>query len=257
MWHNPRLLNALADLLIALALLLFAGAGVQLALRSPLFLLRELTVVGDLSHVSRAQFERTASGRVAGNFFAVDLAQLREGLEQLPWVRRVHVRRVWPDRIEVRFEEHRALARWGDAGLVNTFGERFAAISEATLPEFAGPSGTESEVARRYRAFAGIVAPLDVAIERVALTPRYSWQLRLANGLAFELGRDLAADPAERRLRRFVAAYASTLGRIARRHEYVDLRYPNGFALRMPELKTPELRKPQGAVPRILHPAAG
>ncbi|NBS57563.1 MAG: cell division protein FtsQ/DivIB, partial [Betaproteobacteria bacterium] len=32
---------------------------------------------------------------------------------------------------------------------------------------------------------------------------------------------------------RFVAAYPQTLGRIARRHEYVDLRYTNGFSLRV------------------------
>ena len=41
----------------------------------------------------------------------------------------------------------------------------------------------------------------------------------------------------EVRLARFVAAYPATLGKLARRHEYVDLRYPNGFALRVPELK--------------------
>ena len=60
-------------------------------------------------------------------------------------------------------------------------------------------------------------------------------QMRLANGLNVMLGRDL--DLAEERLRRFVAVYAPTLGTIARRHEYVDLRYPNGFALRIPDLK--------------------
>jgi cell division protein FtsQ len=250
-------LNAAADLLSAIALLAFAVAGMQLLVRSSLFPLRELTVAGDVSQVPRAELERVANGRVAGRFFAADLAQLRAGFEQLAWVRSVNVRRVWPDRIEVRLEEHRALARWGDAGLVNTFGERFAAMSQARLPLFVGPAGTESEVTRRYRVFAGIVAPLGAGIERVVLTPRYSWQLRLANGLALELGRDVAADAAEQRLRRFVAAYALTLGRMARRHEYVDLRYPNGFALRVPELKTLEQGKAPGASLRTPQLATG
>jgi cell division protein FtsQ len=48
------------------------------------------------------------------------------------------------------------------------------------------------------------------------------------------LGRD--ADAAEERLRRFVGVYDATLKTMQRKHEYVDLRYPNGFALRMPEL---------------------
>jgi cell division protein FtsQ len=49
------------------------------------------------------------------------------------------------------------------------------------------------------------------------------------------LGRD--ADLAEERLRRFVGVYETTLKKMSRRHEYVDLRYPNGFALRVPESK--------------------
>ena len=143
------------------------------------------------------------------------------------------MRRVWPDRIEVRLEEHVALARWGDVGLVNTYGERFAGQTEAALPVFAGPAHTEGEVTRRYRRYAELLGPLGSALDRVILTPRFAWQLRLANGLSIELGRDLANAAAEARLVRFVAAYPQTLGRIARRHEYVDLRYTNGFSLRV------------------------
>ena len=236
MWNNARLLNAVANLLVVLALLVFVFAGMQLLLRSAAFPLRALTVTGDLAHTPRTDAERAAQGRIGGNFFAADLAQIRAGFEQLPWVRRADVRRIWPDRIEVRLEEHLALARWGDAGLVNSFGERFAGESDAALPLFVGPAGSAGEVTRRYRAFAEILAPLSLELERVVLTPRYAWQLRLANGLALELGRDTAEAAAEARLARFVAAYPSTLGKVARKHEYADLRYPNGFALRVPEI---------------------
>jgi cell division protein FtsQ len=243
MWDNPRLLNLIAGILMAAACVMLAFAGTRFLLDSPWFPLRELTVRGDLSHTSRAELEAATRGRVAGNFFAVDLGVLREGLEQISWVRRADVRRVWPDRIEVTLEEHVALARWGDAGLVNTFGERFAGRSEASLPVFAGPPRTEGEVTRRYRRYAELMSPLGGGLERVILTPRFAWQLRLSSGLHIELGRDLASDPADARLARFVAAYPQTLGRIALRHEYVDLRYPNGFALRVPEFeRTPRPR---------------
>lgn len=237
MWHNPRLLNALASALTAVALTLFGYAGTRMLLDSPQFPLRELRVQGALERTTRTELESATRGRVTGNFFATDLSAVRAGLEQLPWVRRVEVRRAWPDRIEVRIEEHEALARWGDAGLVNIHGERFAGHSEDGLPMFAGPVGTEAEVARRYRRFVELLAPLGSELDRVILTPRYSWQLRLASGLSIELGRDLANDPAEARLARFVSVYPDTLGRIARRHEYVDLRFPNGFALRVPDLE--------------------
>jgi cell division protein FtsQ len=237
MWDNPRQLNAVAGALTALSLLVFAFAAMQLLLRSPLFPLREVALRGMLAHTTSAEVEQAMRGRVDGNFFAVDLAQPRAALEQLPWVRRVQVRRVWPDRLEVTLEEHVALARWGDLGLVNLQGERFAGRSDAALPLFAGPAGSESEVTRRYRRFSEILAPLGAPRERLILSPRHAWQLRLDAGLAIELGRDTPNDPVDKRLERFVAVHAQTLAKIQRRHEYVDLRYPNGFALRVPDLK--------------------
>ncbi len=246
MWNNPRLLNAAANALFALAFAIFALAGLQALMRSPLFPMREISVRGELAHTERDDLERSVRGRVTGNFFALDLGGIRAGLEQLPWVRRVDVRRVWPDRIEVSIEEHVALARWGDVGLVNTHGERFAGQTDAELPVFAGPAGAEGEVTRRYHRFVELLAPLDWALERVILTPRFAWQLRLAGGLSIELGRDLANAPADARLERFVRAYPQTLGRIPRRHEYVDLRYPNGFALRVPESERSATEKAKG-----------
>lgn len=238
MWDNPRLLNAAAGFLTALALVVFAFAALQLLMRSPLFPLREIAVGGALAHTTRAEIEGAAAGRASGNFFAVDLAEVRAALERLPWVRRVQVRRIWPDRLEVTLEEHVALARWGDAGLINLQGERFAGQgAQGALPLFAGPAGSEGEVTRRYRAFSAILAPLGSGLERLILSPRYAWQLRLADGLAIELGRDAPNEPVERRLERFVAVHAQTLAKMQRRHEYVDLRYPNGFALRVPEMK--------------------
>jgi cell division protein FtsQ len=233
MWDNPRLLNMAANGLIALAIVMLGFAGTQALLNSSLFPVREVTVLGQLTHTTRDDLEGATRGRVAANFFAIDLGAVRAGLEQISWVRRADVRRVWPDRIEVKLEEHVALARWGDVALVNTYGERFAGQTEATLPIFAGPAHTEGEVTRRYRRYAELLGPLGSGLDRVILTPRFAWQLRLANGLSIELGRDLANDAAEARLVRFVAAYPQTLGRIARRHEYVDLRYPNGFSLRV------------------------
>jgi len=243
MWDNPRLLNLVAGMLIGLALLALLVAGAQRLLRSQLFPLREIVLTQPPVRTTRAEIESAVRDRVTGNFLALDLGQIRAGLEALPWVRRAAVRRVWPDRLEVSLEEHVALARWGEDALVDTYGERFAARTEQALPLFAGPAGTEHEVASRYARFARLVAPLGAPIERVVLTPRFAWQLRLADGLNLMLGRD--ADLAESRLQRFVAVYDQTLKGMSRRHDYVDLRYPNGFAVRVPELVRPE-RKARG-----------
>jgi cell division protein FtsQ len=241
MWDNPRLLNLTANALVALVVAVALWAALVLLARSPLFPLRELSVSGPLEHTTRADIER-ALGGYGANFFAADLGAMRAKLEALPWVRTVELRRVWPDRLEARLEEHVALARWGDAGLVNThgepFGARLAAEAAARLPLFTGPARTEHELARRYRRFAEVLQPLDEAPERVVLTARHAWQLRTSGGMQLELGRD-GSEPVEARLARFVAAHPATLGRLQKRADHairhVDLRYPNGFVLRVPE----------------------
>ena len=226
MWDNPRQLNMLAGFLVGLVVLAFTLAAVQLALRSPLWPVRDVTIQGELRHTLRSEIEAALVGRVHGNFFSVDVVEVRNALERLPWVRRAAVRRVWPDRLEASLEEHVALARWGDNGLVNTYGERFPGASKESLPQFSGPRGSEGEVARRYGRFNAIVAPLGTQVREVILTPRLAWQLKLDNGVRFALGRD--ADAGEARLERFVQSATQGLAR----YDYVDLRYPNGFALR-------------------------
>src|SRR6185295_3390522 len=122
-------------------------------------------------------------------------------------------------------EEHVALARWGGDALVNTYGERFAGTADEALPLFSAPPGSEAEMTRRYERFSFLVAPLESPIERVILSARHAWSLRLASGLQLTLGRD--GDLAEQRLERFVEAYARAAGS-GPLPQVVDLRYPNG-----------------------------
>jgi len=241
MWDDADMMNGCANTLYALSVAALLYAGAYALVHSPLLPLRQLALQGELAHVTRAQAEDAARAGAAGTFLSVDLDAVRRAFEALPWVRKVEVRRQWPDRLEVSVEEHVALARWGaDAQsrrLVNTYGEVFEGElpDGARLPQFAGPGGSAGEMTVRYAAFRQALSPLQLAPRQVLLTPRYAWRLRLSNGLTLELGRDQVKAPVLQRLTRFVAVYAQTLGNIDGRPEYVDLRYPGGFALRVPE----------------------
>ena len=239
MWDEPRLLNAAASALFALALLLAVYAAGTALVHSPAFALRSIRVQGDLGRVTRGAIVDALQGRVSGTFFTADLEAIRTMFQSVPWVRRAEVRRRWPDRLDVSLEEHAPLARWGqesEGRLVNSYGELFTARVEGELPHFAGPAGSEQEVTRRYALFRELLAPLSLEPRTIAFSQRQSWQIRLSNGLTLQLGRDREKDPVRGRLARFVAVYPVTVGRLSRRLDYVDLRYPNGFALRVPEI---------------------
>lgn len=233
MWDRPALLNAAADALYAVAALLALYVGVALMVHQPVFALREVRVGGDLTHITHEQIETIVRRELRGNFFTLDLTATRAAFEKLPWVRRVNVRRHWPDRLEVAFEEHVPLARWDNAALVNTHGEVFEAAYDGKLPVFVGPAGTAKEITIQYQYFHRSLAAIGQTPMQVRISPRRAWQLKLESGLTLELGREQI----EARLARFVAVYERTLARLGRRPDYVDLRYANGFAVSIPELR--------------------
>lgn len=239
MWHKPQLLNALADLLILAAAAALLAAGVIWLVRMPALPVRQVVFAESLPHTRREEVEQVLTAALRGNFFSVDLEAVRGALDQLPWVRKVELRRVWPARLEARVEEHRPLARWGEerGELVNSFGEVFAATAPeaelAALPLLYGPPGTAPEVLKRYGEFVGSFQPLAQKPVQVTLSPRLAWQLKLESGMFVDLGREQSKSPVGVRLARFIEVYPETVGKRATRPAVVDLRYPNGFAMRV------------------------
>jgi cell division protein FtsQ len=242
MWDKPAFLNAAANVLFAIAALMVLAAIAMQAARLPAFALREVLIGGELRHVTREQVEGVVRRELRGNFITVDLAATRAAFGQLPWVRSVSMRRLWPARLEVALEEHVPFARWGSAALVNTHGEVFAAAYDGDLPVFVGPDGAAREIAIQYRYFQRSLEAIGEVPLEVQVTARRAWQLRLQSGLTIALGRESV----EARLARFVETHGRTIGRLGRRIDYVDLRYANGYAVRIPELRHEKPQAPRG-----------
>jgi cell division protein FtsQ len=235
-WHQPTLLNLSADVLIIAASVALAWTAVIALQRLPFYPLREVQVLGELTQVQRSQIEGAARSVVHGNFFTVNIDAARNSFEKLPWVRRAEVRRQWPDRLELRIEEHVAVARWrgidGEPRLVNSYGEVFAGSIDVPLPLFSGPEGSSAEMLARYKEFESALAKIGLHPHVVALSAREAWQVRLDNGLLLDLGRDQAKLPLAERVARFTEHYPNAIKRSQVQIVAVDMRYPNGFTLR-------------------------
>lgn len=235
MWDKTQITLWIANLLYALAAVLALYAVFFLLVHLPVFPLRKIDVNGYLDHVNREQVKLIVQQEMKGNFFTLDIKKIRGAFEKLPWVRTVNVRRRWPNRLEVTLEEHQALARWGSIGLVNTRGEVFQAASDSVLPEFIGPTAESAkDIAEHYALFKATFEPLKQVPVQVVLSPRRSWQVRLKSGLNLELGREEVVQ----RMVKFAGVFERSVARLPATINYVDLRYPNGFAVRYPEMAT-------------------
>lgn len=236
LWHRPALLNLVSDLLTLAAAVALGWALVVWFLSRPLFPLRELVVLTNPAQVTAEQLDYAARMAVQGNFFTVDLQAVKETFEKLPWVRKAEIRRRWPDALELRIEEHDAVAYWtvsdsGDARLVNRQGEVFIAASNADLPQFDGPQGSSGWLLARYNEFSSMLQPLGVRLVGLALSAREAWQLQLDNGMTIMLGREQDKSPLAERLQRFIAVWPGVHQEIDIEIKVADLRYPGGFAL--------------------------
>ena len=239
-WHNVRFMHAGANALLALTLAAVLGTATWWLVHRPTFALRHVSIEPyagtDLRYVSTPSLRLSALRRVSGSFFTVDLDAVRAGFETVPWVRRATVRRIWPNRLVVTIEEHRPFALWGDGRLMNTYGELFTANlaeaeEEGELPELSGPPGTQLAVLSRYEELRRWLAPMDRSPRTLVLSQRHAWSARLDDGTLLMLGRDQGV-PIEARVTRWVGVYPRVVGRFDGPAEVVDLRYPNGFAVR-------------------------
>ena len=238
-WERPMLMDLVSDVLIVFGVVVLGWAAVVTLQRLPVFPLRQLVVATPVAQVGHGQIESAARAVLVGNFFTVNLDNVRGAFEKLPWVRRAEVRRRWPDGVELALEEHVAVARWlraeGEVELVNTHGELFTpgAAADPALPALSGPEGSSADVLDHYREFARTLSGMGRRPVTVALTPRLAWELKLDDGVVVELGRDQeTGHPVAERLARFAEHYPAARDKLHVAAGVVDMRYPNGFALR-------------------------
>ena len=237
LWHDSRLMNNVAGLFSLVAVVMLLLAGIAWIAHRPLFVLKTVRVTGDLNHINAAAVRNNAFPRLKGNFFTMDLESARSAFETVPWVRKASVRRIWPDGLLVELQEHKAVAQWGESKLLNSYAEVFVAnMAEAEedgeLVELFGPVGSESQVLNRYLSLKQALTKVEQEPVQVKLSDRFAWSFMTNNGVRVELGREQADNPIEDRVGVYLKTYPTVMSQLMKRLQLVDLRYPNGFAIK-------------------------
>ena len=184
---------------------------------------------GTFSHVTESMLQ-SAVGKVSGGYFNVDVNQVQQAVETLPWVVQASVRRVWPDTLAISVSEQHALAYWLDKGLVNLNGEIFTPEKSSypkSLPYFVGPTGMNVIMTQYYEEAQQHLKPLGFSITKVLLDERRALVLELNNELELMLGKEQKSARLERFVRVYPKVLSDKISKIAR----VDLRYPHGMTV--------------------------
>jgi len=244
--------------------LVYAGSFIRDVEIPEVFPVEDVQVIGELKFLNKQAIEETVKRSVSGGYFTVDLTAVRDLLQYQPWVRSVSLRRVWPASITVIIEEQVPVAYWNEDGYINEAGEVFkpAAVNTTlSLPKLSGPEGQHDNVWKFMNQLYQELALLDYEVTRLKLDDRRAWQLAISSGpvssstsqadieqgIEVKLGRY----DTQKRLERFIGILPSLIasqsgasgsGKSAAddgsmfgtdRIELIDMRYPNGFAVKM------------------------
>ena len=249
-----RLMNVTAIVFAALGVIALVAVALLWIAKQPVFAVRGIKIEGDMAHNSVLTIRANAMPQLAGNFFTMDLGVARHAFEAVPWVRQAVVRRVWPNRLSVQLEEHRAVALWVNAAsgddspdkLVNSFGEVFEAnlgdVEDDALPTLRGPEGSSAAMLALFRRLQPVFSAMDAHIETLVLSGRGSWRAELDTGAEIELGRG-TDDEVIARTQSFIATLPQVTGHFQRALQAADLRHRDGYAVRLKGITTTDVAK--------------
>ncbi|MDR7269175.1 cell division protein FtsQ [Pelomonas saccharophila] len=258
---DVRLMNAVSALLVAALVVTAAWAALRWVVRLPAFNFRAIQVEGDVSRNSVASLRANALPRLHGSFLSMNLRDGRAAFEAVPWVRHAQLTRIWPMRLKVNLEEHRAAAYWeartdgadsateaaAERALVNSFGEVFQAnlgdVEDETLPVLAGPAQSATAMLQMWRSLSPAAEKLGEGIDRLDLSGRGSWRATLGSGAVIELGRGSEAEVVER-FGRFAQSITQVTATYRSPLLSADLRHADGYAVKLRGVTTQSPGKP-------------
>ncbi len=224
------------------------------------FQINEIVVHGDFHNVDGGQVHRVVEGALDGNYFSVSLQRMEKEITELPWVFSASLRRRWPSTIVVDVIEIQPVARWGESQWLNFTGDLVEVQAGGSgadydvLPGLSGPYGSTETVWRAFRSWSGRFASSGLALNGLKLEGSGLWLLDLSLG-ALVLSQDGSSPAKNDRtggitmivegerstpdIQRFIRTLNQHL--IAKFPDMmsVDLRYPNGFAIRWKDDQQP------------------
>lgn len=190
----------------------------------------KIRVHGAFVNVDEVMLHRAIAGVISGGYFNVDVENVREVVERLPWVSKASVRRVWPDTLSVSVIEQQPVAISKKSGLINSNGDVFKPLDEKiqkSLPVFDGIISLNKLMLSKYYEMNEMLASVERKITYLKFDARHALELELDNGLKIVLGRENTIHRLERLTRIYHKVLASRINDI----EVIDLRYTNGMAI--------------------------
>lgn len=245
---------AKAGLLSVATLMTFATIALLIAdrlYRPDAFVIDQLKLTGQFTYLTPEEVQSVVHEEPLGNFFSIELGEIKQRIEGMAWVKHADVRREWPHTLSIRIREHRPVMRWASvvSESENSIGKKSRdqwvsssgdvisldkPLQQHSAITLKGTEHDAKQLLTKALAWQKQLSTSKLAIREVSLSASQSWTLTLAKfgeqgPQVFELM--LGTVNTEQRLQRFQTLFDTRLFRVEGGLVKVDARYPDGLAV--------------------------
>lgn len=192
--------------------------------------LTKVSIEGEFKYLNQQDLAMMVNEAISGGFLRVDLSELKQVVEQHPWVSRVMVERQWPSQLKIDITEEVPIARWGDKAFLNRLGESLNITDNShlhKLPLLTADFGESTEIMEQYQYLSRLLLPTGLKLSELQLDAMGVWKVKTNRGIRLVIGRDEVGE----KIRRLVAVWESGLEIQSDNIAVIDMRYPNGLAI--------------------------
>ncbi|WP_084205749.1 cell division protein FtsQ/DivIB [Thiomicrorhabdus chilensis] len=194
----------------------------------------------ELKELDRAQVDEVLEPYLGKSFWDVELNKIQADLVRLDWVSQAVVKRSWPDQLKISIVEQNPVARWGNDGLVNHKGEVFFPNNLQRFEHFVRLEGrieNSAGLLAKLAEFQQKLNEIGWTVERLQETANGVWEIHILDGPTLILDQQ----DQHHKFQRFLAAYPDLKNGFRKSAQVYDLRYSNGFAIKLKEAKASTL----------------
>ena len=155
---------------------------------------------------------------------------MKKEIENVAWIRLAHVRRVYPDEIEIYIIEHIPIAIWNDKMFLNDLGEIFFANDiDIKLPKIYSTNDRNKIIFKYFVVFSNNLIKNNIhhSVIKMDENNRRSLTIKLSSNIIIYLGSNDIMNKIDTFFKVYNSLNSSDLTKI----RYIDMRYSNGFAV--------------------------
>lgn len=201
---------------------------IQLKFKKPI---SNVQILGEFKYVTREQVQGQVLANLDNGFLSQKLIDLKVQISEEPWIESVSVRRRWPNTLEVNVVEHKPIARWGDRGVINIYGELVQVGDNEKLnhlPLLKGPEEYSKEITKTYVDMSQMLVMDKLKVSEISVNSTMGWVVTLDTLFKVELGKENVVG----KMKNFLLVYHAGLHKRQNEIEYIDARYDDGIAVK-------------------------